>query len=52
MAMSTLASLNERAADQLHPIDARWKKLLAGSESTRKELSAAHDGYVELCDQT
>ena len=58
MAMGTLVSFIERAADLLAPIDAlHWKQLLASAwmatDSTGLKvlvpgLSAAHDGYLEL----
>jgi hypothetical protein len=58
MAMGTLVSFIERAADLLAPIDAvHWKQLLASSwmatDGTGLKvlvpgLPAAHDGYIEL----
>ena len=58
MAMGTLVSFIERAADLLAPIDAlHWKQLLASAwmatDSTGLKvlipgLPAAHDGYLEL----
>ena len=58
MAMGTLVSFIERAADVLAPIDAlHWKQLLASAwmatDSTGLKvlvpgLPAAHDGYLEL----
>lgn len=58
LAMGTLVGFVERAADLLDPIDGlHWKKLLRGSWMATDgtglkvlvpELSAAHDGYVEL----
>ena len=58
LAMSTLVSFVERAADLLAPIDGlHWRKLLSSSwmatDGTGIKvlvpgLSAAHDGYVEL----
>ena len=58
MAMGTLVSFIERAADLLAPIDAlHWKQLLASAwmatDSTGLKvlvpgLPAAHDGYIEL----
>ncbi len=58
IAMSTLVSLIERAADLLAPIDGlHWRKLLAGSWMATDgtglkvlvpKLPAAHNGYIEL----
>jgi hypothetical protein len=58
LAMSTLVSFIERAADLLAPIDGlHWRKLLAGSWMATDgtglkvlipKLPAAHNGYVEL----
>lgn len=58
LAMGTLVSFVERAADLLAPIDGHhWRKLLSGSwmatDGTGLKvlvpgLPAAHDGYVEL----
>jgi transposase len=58
MAMSTLVSLIERAADRLAPIDGlHWRQLLAGrwmaTDGTGlkvlvPKLPAAHNGYIEL----
>ena len=58
MAMGTLVSLIERAADILAPIDGlHWKNLLAGSWMATDgtglkvlvpELETAHNGYIEL----
>jgi transposase len=58
LAMGTLVSFVERAADLLAPVDGlHWKRLLASSwmatDGTGLKvllpgLSAAHDGYVEL----
>ena len=58
LAMGTLVSFVERAADLLAPIDGlHWRKLLSSSwmasDGTSLKvlvpgLSAAHDGYVEL----
>ena len=58
IAMSTLVSLIERAADLLAPIDGlHWRALLAGSWMATDgtglkvlipKLSAAHNGYIEL----
>lgn len=58
LAMSTLVSFIERAADQLAPIDGlHWKRLLAGSWMATDgtglkvlipKLPEAHDGYIEL----
>jgi transposase len=58
IAMSTLVSLIERAANLLAPIDGlHWRKLLAGSWMATDgtglkvlvpKLPAAHNGYIEL----
>lgn len=58
LAMSTLVSFIERAADILAPIDGlHWKQLLAGSWMATDgtglkvlipKLPAAHNGYIEL----
>ena len=58
IAMSTLVSFIERAADLLAPIDGHhWRSLLAGSWMATDgtglkvlipQLPVAHDGYVEL----
>ena len=58
VAMSTLVSLIERAADLLDPIDGlHWRTLLAGSWMATDgtglkvlvpKLPAAHNGYIEL----
>jgi transposase len=58
LAISTLVSFIERAADQLAPIDGlHWKRLLASSWMATDgtglkvlipKLPAAHDGYIEL----
>jgi transposase len=58
LAMGTLVSFVERAADLLAPIDGlHWRKLLSGSwmatDGTGLKvlvpgLSSAHDGYVEI----
>jgi hypothetical protein len=58
LAMGTLVSLIERAADLLSPIDGlHWKQLLRGSWMATdgtglkvivKGLPKAHDGYIEL----
>jgi hypothetical protein len=58
MAMSTLVSFIEHAADLLAPIDGlHWRKLLAGSWMATDgtglkvlvpKLPAAHNGYIEL----
>ncbi len=58
MAMGSLVSFIERAADLLAPVDGvHWKQLLAGSWMATDgtglkvlvpKLSAAHDGYIEL----
>jgi len=58
LAMSTLVSFVERAADLLAPVDGwHWRQLLAGSwmatDGTGLKvlipgLPAAHDGYIEL----
>ena len=58
IAMSTLVSFIERAADLLAPIDGlHWRKLLAGSWMATDgtglkvlvpKLPAAHNGYIEL----
>jgi len=58
MAMSTLVSLIERAADILAPVDGfHWRSLLAGEWMATDgtglkvlipELETAHNGYIEL----
>ncbi|MCB9609714.1 MAG: transposase, partial [Polyangiaceae bacterium] len=58
MAMSTLVSLIERAADLLAPVDGHhWRQLLAGSWMATDgtglkvlvpKLPVAHNGYIEL----
>ena len=58
VAMSTLVSLIERAADLLDPVDGlHWRTLLAGSWMATDgtglkvlvpKLPAAHNGYIEL----
>jgi transposase len=58
MAMSTLVSLIERAADILAPVDGfHWRSLLAGKWMATDgtglkvlipELETAHNGYIEL----
>jgi transposase len=58
LAMSTLVSMIERAADLLAPVDGlHWKRLLAGSWMATDgtglkvlipKLPAAHNGYIEL----
>jgi hypothetical protein len=58
IAMSTLVSLIERAADLLSPIDGlHWRELLSGSWMATDgtglkvlvpQLPTAHNGYIEL----
>ncbi len=58
IAMSTLVSLTERAADLLSPVDGlHWRQLLSGTWMATDgtglkvlvpQLPAAHNGYIEL----